>query len=165
LRRRFAVLACALALVGLGLLPTAATAAPGGDSARGHVDTATYTLDFSARSTQTGLNASGNVRITLTSLDPNQVYAGDVTCLRVVGATATTPALAYIGAKVTQAPPGSPFSVILVDASDSGKFSGAPDTALPTFATGTPPPDGACPAPTPATPVADGEVVIYNTLP
>jgi hypothetical protein len=67
--------------------------------------------------------------------------------------------------KLTKVPPGSPLQSMIIFATDGGKFSGAPDTATFGFSTAPPPPDGACPTPFAGFPVADGEVVIHNTLP
>lgn len=165
MRRRFASFTAALAVAGLVLLPSAALADRGPDTARGNVHTISQRLHFSARSTQTGLDASGHARLTLTGFDPDLVFAGEVTCLRVVGATATTPVLASIGVRITQQPPGLPFQSIVINASDSGRFSGAPDTASSFLSFAPPPSDGACPAPVVTTPVADGWMRIHNTLP
>jgi hypothetical protein len=142
-----------------------AGAAPGGDSTSGNVLVGTNRLDWNARSTATGFNARGNARFTVTASDPNQVYSGEVTCLRIVGATPTSPALASIGVLVTQAPPGSFVSSMIIFASDNGKSSPVPDTATVGLSSGPPPADGACPAPFAGAPVSTGEVVINNELP
>jgi hypothetical protein len=101
----------------------------------------------------------------VTNGDPNNVISGEVTCLRVVGGTGTTPALAKIGVKVTQAPPGDPTQSLIITASDWGKFSQAPDAANTVFSPAPPPPDGFCPTPGFTAPVTSGEITIHNTLP
>ena len=155
----------ALAALVLSVLPTLAGAAPGGDSTSGNVTQFGARLDWSARSTATGFNARGNARVTFTNSDPNDTYAGEVTCLRVVGGTASAPAMASIGVLITQAPPGSFISSMTIFTSDDGKFSQTPDTATFGFSSGPPPPDGACPTPFAGSPVTQGEVVINNALP
>jgi hypothetical protein len=166
LRRGLTSLAVAAAILGLG--PSAALAAPGGDSASGHVtDLNDNQWDFSARSSGNGTDASGYGKVTFVFSDPNDVYSGDVTCLRVIGATLTTPATAVIGVRVTNAPIGSTIQSMVINATDSGKFSGAPDTIIGQFSTTPSPPDGACPAPLPfaGSPVIKGDITITNTLP
>ena len=156
----------AIAAAVLSVLPAVAGAAPGGDSTSGNVTFSGLRIDWRATSTATGFNARGYGRLTQTNADPNQTFAGDVTCLRVVGATATTPAMASIGVLLTQTPPGSFASSMIIHASDSGKFSSVPDTATTLTSFGAPPPaDGACPAPFLGAPVSTGEVVINNALP
>ena len=155
----------ALAALVFALLPAIAGAAPPGDSSSGNVTFSGVRIDWSARSTNTGLNARGNGRVTFTNNDPNVTYAGDVTCLRIVGATATTPAMVSVGVLVTQAPPGSFVQSLLFFGSDAGKFSSVPDTATWSTSSAPPPPDGGCPAPFAGIPVTQGQVVITNELP
>jgi hypothetical protein len=164
LRRKLGLAAACVAALPVVLIPSA-VAAPATDSASGHITIFGFKLDFSARSASNGVGATGSARVTLTISDPNQVYSGEVTCLRVVGATATTPALAVVGVKLTRVPPGATDQSLIINASDSGKFGQAPDTATTLFSSTPPPPDGFCPAPVPGQPVADGEIVIQNTLP
>jgi len=154
-----------IALFALVLGVQVASAGPNQDSAKGRVNQFGVIWDFSATSTATGFNASGSVRITVQNADPNQVYTGQVTCLRVVGATATTPATAFIGGVITTAPPGSFASSFVITASDSGKFANAPDTFNGFVTSSPPPPDGGCPTSGFGSPVADGEVIINNALP
>ena len=170
MNRRKTSLALAAAIFGaLVLLPGIAAGDHGTDSARGRVNnlSGAYNLDFSARSTGAGADASGRASLTITTSDPNQKYSGDVTCLEVTGATATVPATAVMSVRLTSVPPGSPYQSIIIAATDSGKFSGGADLAGFTFSTAPSLPDGACnPAFLPfQQPVADGEVVIHNTLP
>ena len=152
----------------LGLVPSVAVGAGTGDSASGHVtDRFNQQYDFSAKSSAAGTGASGYGKVTFISSDPNQVYSGDVTCLRVVGATTTTPATAIMGVRVTNAPIGSTIESLIIQATDSGKFAGAPDTIFAQFLSTPAPPDGACPVPFMflGNPVIKGDVVIDNTLP
>ena len=161
--KRLAILLTALALLAW---PAAASADHGTDSVRGNASFAVIDVSVSARSSQAGTDASGRITLTRTDRDPNQTWRGEVTCLRVIGATATTPATFYAIARVTDAPPGDPSMSIHAFGTDAGKFAQAPDT-LTGFTSTTPaPPDGACPSPTfAASPVADGEVTIHNSLP
>jgi hypothetical protein len=156
------------AILSLGLTPTVALADPGGDSASGHVtDLYNQSYDFSAKSSAAGTGASGYGKVTLVYSDPDQVYSGDVTCLRVIGATLTTPATAVIGVRVTNAPIGSTTQSLLIQATDSGKFAAAPDTIFSQSYATPAPPDGACPAAVPFAgyPVIKGDITINNTLP
>ena len=158
----------ALVLAGLGAfaLASSSLAGHGQDSASGHVrNVFSQELDFSAKATQTGINASGRARLTLTNSDPNQVFSGEVTCLRVTGPTATAPAMASIGVRVTNPPAGSSVQSMIIFTSDGGKFSGAVDTASVTTSTLPPPPDGGCPTPAAGVTVIEGDVTIHNTFP
>lgn len=163
--RRLFILATAVLLLAA---PATVSADHGPDSARGRGTLfLQLEVDFSARSTSTGQSASGHATFKNTIFDPNATWRGEVTCLRVVGATATTPATFYLVARVTAAPPGSLDQSIHVFGTDSGKFAGAPDT-LEAFTDPAPPnPDGTCPTTFPfgSRPLADGEVVVHNTLP
>ena len=168
-RRVSLALTAATLLAALALLPSIAAADHGTDSARGNVNAlfGAYALDFSARSTGAGADASGRASLTLTNTDPNQKYSGEVTCLEVIGGTATTPATAVISVRLTDVPAGSTAQSMIIAATDSGKFSGGPDMAGFTLSAAPSLPDGACnPAFLPfQQPIADGEVVIHNTLP
>jgi hypothetical protein len=148
--------------------PMVVLADPGTDSVRAHgMLQLIWDVDLSAKSTATGLGASGRATFSVTTFDPDATFRGEVTCLRVVGATATTFATFYAVARVTDAPPGSTSQSIHVFGTDSGKFANAPDT-LEAFDSPAPPsPDGSCPTSFPfaSRPLADGEVVINNTLP
>ena len=168
MQRRKAFLALGVAMLGaLALLPGVAAGDHGTDSARGNVNTSSYSLDFSAKSAGSGADASGRASLTITSSDPNAKYSGEVTCLEVTGATATAPATAVISVKLTNVPAGAPYQSMIIAATDSGKFSGGPDLAGWNLSVAPSLPDGACnPAFLPfQQPVADGEVVIHNTLP
>jgi hypothetical protein len=145
--------------------PSIVLAGPNQDTAKGRVNQFGTLWDFSAKSSATGFNASGSVRVTQANSDPNQVFTGEVTCLRVVAATATTPATAFIGGVITNAPPGSFASSFVITASDSGKFSNVPDTFNGFVSSSPPPPDGGCPTSGFGSPVADGEIIIDNALP
>jgi hypothetical protein len=156
----------ALATVLLAALPALAGAAPSGDSTSGNVTQPGFRLDWHARGTAGSLNAHGNARVTFTGADPNQTFSGDVTCLQVVGATDATPAFASVGVLITQTPPGQGFAQgMIIEASDSGKFSNVPDTAQFQLLASPPPPDGACPLSFGGQPVTQGEVVINNEFP
>jgi hypothetical protein len=164
--RHLSLLATTSLLLALTLSPGVAGAASNTDSASGNVNFASQQIDFSARSTNVNTDASGRIRLTFTAFDPNQVYVAEVTCMRVVGATETTAATVVISGRITQQPPGGTAQSIIVNASDSGKFSNVADGAF-AFTSSTPsPPDSMCPAPIGfVNTVADGEVVIKNALP
>ena len=148
--------------------PIVVLADPGTDSVRAHgLLQLTWDVDISARSTPTGLGASGHVTFSITTFDPDATFRGDVTCLRIVGGTATAPATFYAVARVTAAPPGSTSQSIHVFGTDSGKFAQFPDTLEAFDSPALPNPDGTCPTSFPfvSRPLADGEVVINNVLP
>jgi hypothetical protein len=156
------------AILSLGLVPSVAIAADGGDSASGHVtDQFNGQYDFSAKSSAVGTDASGYGKITFIGSDPNAVYSGDVTCLRVIGATLTTPATAVIGVRLTNEPVGAPYQSVIINATDTGKFSNVPDTLFAQFFLTPAPLDGACPAPAAFAGflVIKGDITIDNTLP
>jgi hypothetical protein len=159
--KRFAPL---LAFALLALTPSVAVADHGTDSAsgRGRIFGNTE-IDFSARSSSVGTNARGRASLSFTNSDPDQTYSGEVTCLNVVGATPTTPAMATIGVLVTKAPFGSTVQSLVLSVSDGGKFSGVPDTATYFMTSAPPPPDGACPAPFGGF-LFDGEITIHDSL-
>jgi hypothetical protein len=165
-RRLFSLLAAAGMLGALAATPVAVGAAGGGDSASGNFAYFGYQVDFSARASNVDTDARGKIRVTYTAADPNDVYTAEVTCIRVVGATATTPATAVVSGRIVDQPAGSGVTSLLVQVQDSGKFSAVPDSGL-VFFQGTPsPPDGACPVPfTFNNPLAEGTVTIDNTLP
>jgi hypothetical protein len=165
-RRLFALLASAGMLAALAATPVAVGAAGGGDSASGNFTYFNSDVDFSARASNVDTNARGRIRVTITSSDPNDVYAADVTCMRVIGATATTPATALVSGSITSQPAGQPYMSLLVQVQDSGKFSQVPDSGFVSFFTTPSPTDGLCPAPfTFNNPLAEGSVTIDNTLP
>ena len=167
LRSRAPILLTIGALVAALAAPVAAaSAAGGGDSASGQGTQFGTTFDFSGRSSNVNTDARGRIRLTNTSSDPNDVYTAEVTCMRVVGATATTPAMAVLIGRIVDQPAGSGALSIQVHAADHGKFSNVPDAAN-VFLSGTPaPPDGSCPAPFQfISPLADGTNTINNTLP
>jgi hypothetical protein len=162
--KRFAPL---LALALLAFTPSVAVADHGTDSASGRgIVFGSTQFDFSARSSSVGTAARGRASISFTSSDPDETYSGEVTCLRVVGATPETPAMATVGFLVTKAPFGSTIRGVVFSVSDGGKFSGIPDTfTTMTFSTTPPPGDGLCPPPpTFAGSPVDGEVTIHDSL-
>ena len=163
---RLVLLTTGVILVALAVAPAAVSAGNNTDSASGRGTFFGTDFDFSARSTNVNTDARGRIRLTDTGSDPNRVFTAEVTCMRVVGATATTPAAVVLSGRITDQPAGSAALSLIVHATDSGKFSNAPDT-ISVFASSTPsPPDGACPPPaTFLSPLADGEVVIKNSLP
>jgi hypothetical protein len=165
-RRLFSLLAAVGMLGALAATPVAVGAAGGGDSASGNFTNSNLQVDFSARASNVDTDARGRIRVTNTATDPNDVYTADVTCIRVVGATGTTPATAVVSGRIVDQPPGSPYMSLLVQVQDSGKFSQVPDSGF-VFFQGTPsPPDGACPVPFMFNnPLAEGTVTIDNTLP
>jgi hypothetical protein len=158
-----------LAAAGLAVLVFGAGAASGNhgtDSASGHVNNlAGFDIDFSARSSNVGTDARGRARFTLTSSDPNQSFTGEVTCLRVVGGTGSTPAMASIGGIVTDQSAGLTFSAFTLFVSDDGKFSQTVDTLGFIIYGFLPPLEDLCPPPSAGVPVADGEITIHNTFP
>ena len=159
--KRFAPL---FAFALLALAPSTAVADHGADSASGRITVfASNRYEFSARSSAVGTDARGRASITFTSYDPDQEWSGEVTCLRVVSATPTTPAMATIGVLVTNAPFGSTVQGFILSVTDGGKFSGVPDTATVLSFGPLPPPDGACPAPVTGSP-GDGEVTIHDSF-
>ena len=165
-RRLFALLASAGMLAALAATPEAVGAAGGGDSASGNVNFVSSQVDFSAKSTNTGTNASGRIRYTNTSTDPNLVYTADVVCLEVTGATATTPASAVVVGRITSQPAGQTAESIIVNATDWGKFAQQPDGLFAFPSSAPAPPQDTCPAPFGfVNLVADGRVTIENTLP
>jgi hypothetical protein len=160
--RLLTVSTAALAVLVLGA--GAASADHGVDSASGHVNNhfGEFDVDFSARASSVGTAARGRFRLTRTSSDPNQVFVGEVTCLVVEGGSAGTPASASVSGVITDQPPGSGATAFVMIASDDGKFSQTPDRFDAALYNGPP----ACPpVPGTLTPVADGEIVIHNTLP
>ena len=165
-RSRLKLLIALGALLAILGAPASAGAAGGGDSASGRASQFGDQWDFSARSSNTNTDARGRIRITATTSDPNDVYTAEVTCMRVVGATATTPATVVVSGRIVDQPPGSFALSIQVHATDSGKFSNVPDTGN-AFLSGSPsPPDGTCPAPFAfLSPIVEGSVTISNTLP
>jgi len=165
-RRLFSLLAAVGMLGALAATPVAVGAAGGGDSASGNFTYGNEQVDFSARASNVDTDARGRIRITNTSADPNDVYTAEVTCLRVIGATAGTPATAVAVGRIIDQPPGSPYLSILVQVQDSGKFSQVPDSGFAFFQFVPSPPDTACPVPfTFNNPLAEGTVTIDNTLP
>ena len=154
------------ALVAAFVTPATAGAAGGGDSASGHGSQFGMTFDFSGRSSNVNTDARGRIRVTMTNQDPNDVYTAEVTCMRVVGATATTPASAVLIGRIVDQPPGQGVVSLVIHAADSGKVSNVPDSAIVGFSGAPAPPDGACPPPVQfISPLAEGEVTINNTLP
>jgi hypothetical protein len=165
-----ALRAAAVAALALSLAaPTVVLADHGTDSVRAHGRLfLVLDVDLSARSESTGIGATGRASFTDTSPDPDATYRGEVTCLRVVGGSASVPSSTfYAVARITDQPPGGIAQSIHIFGTDSGKFSQAPDT-LEAFPSPSPPnPDGTCPTvfPFPNRPLFDGEVVVHNTLP
>lgn len=154
------VLALTLALllslvVGVGV----AYADHGTDYARGTVDRGFDEWRFSASSNFNGTDPRGHVRVIFENQDPNLVITGEVTCLLVVGNTAS------IIAEVTDVRGGVFPSArsLIVSATDSGKFSNLPDT-FQGFVSSQPA-TNVCPPPSPfQSPVLDGEVVIHDSF-
>jgi hypothetical protein len=180
-------------LVGTGVASAAGTA--GQDSATGHVTdahmitfvppvcipnppfppfctfpdpvTTTADVDFSAKSSYNGTNPTGSARFTFRNEDPDQVFSGQVTCLRVVNTVAT------LSGPITEARGGSTLQVgtqpafeprsFLITAQDSGKGISNPDLIgfqlSPQPAT-----DFTCNGQTTTDIVRDGEVVVKDSL-
>ena len=170
------VLAVLVALfVGAGV----ASASHGTDSASGHVndavgstqfstsfstfsDPATADVDFSAKASFNGTNASGQARFTFANEDPNMVFTGDVTCLTVVNG------FAGLSGPITDARGGTTVAAdgfvfqprsFRIAAFDSGKFSNNSDGL--TFVLSSEPPTQTCP-PGGGSMVRDGEVVVHD---
>jgi hypothetical protein len=144
----------------IGAEAQSASADHGRDSVTGHVVLFfNDDIDFTARSSAMNTDVSGRFRVTFMSVDPNFVAEGEVLCMRVV---AGIPALFSIGGVITRAPAGSTAQGFTAVGSDSGKFGTAADTFNYSFS---PVPVTVCPTPSLGSPVADGEIVIHNTLP
>jgi hypothetical protein len=87
-----------------------------------------------------------------------------IAAVLVANATATTFSKATIGGRFTKAPPGNPFTGFLIEATDSGKFSNAPDTFGIAFLLAVPPQDS-CPTTVVfVSPVVEGEITIHDSL-
>jgi hypothetical protein len=164
-RIRFALFAAGICAA-ISLAPATAGAAGGGDSASGNVSQFGQTTVFSGRSSNVNTDARGRIRVTFTNSDPNAVYTAEVTCMRVIGATATTFAMAVLSGRIVDQPPGSSILSLQVHATDSGKMSNAPDGLFVLFSGAPSPTDGLCPDPLPfSNPVAEGQITIDNALP
>jgi hypothetical protein len=154
-------------IISLGLASVSVQGDSGNDSASGHVNNwggNDVDIDFSARSNFNGTQARGYARFAFRTFDPDSVVTGEVTCLVVIGGVAT------IGGIITDVRGGLMVvgNAFVISATDSGKFSTAPDTVgaflgllLPpeTFTDGAP-----CVTPTFELPVTEGEIVIHDAL-
>jgi len=167
------VLALALGLVSVlgSLLPNAALAASKNDTTRGKYTSPTgfglVSVDFSAQSSPVGTESKGRIQWRLA--ESGTVVTGEVTCLRVVAATDSSPSLAMIGGRVTKIQGGTnPFCPtcqgFLLSVSDGGQGASAGDTEFYEFVPTVPPQD-TCPEPTPGVPLTNGEIIIDNALP
>lgn len=146
------------AAVSLALAPTAARANHGKDYAKGTVVFSTTKWDFSASSSFNGNNPQGQVRFSNTGNDPNFVVTAEVTCLSVLNNTAQ-----IVGEVTRTHGPGTTGATfVLISATDSGKFGTTPDLFSGGFGFGTVP--DACVAGPGFTPVADGEIVVHDSL-
>jgi hypothetical protein len=119
------------ALIGAALLSlfavTALASAAAGDYAKGRGTTTGTRFSFSAQGTGAADRANGNVSQTFTSTDPNITITGDVTCMLIVGKSAT------IGGRITGFKPagaaptfGNPQGFVIF-ATDAAKPSGGLD--------------------------------------
>jgi hypothetical protein len=159
-----AMLVAAIAATLLAFAPGSATGASGNDVAKGH-GTTTFgdSFAFSATANFNDTGAHGSVRLD-TALGAQEVtFYGDVTCLRVVGNTAS------IAGNVTNISPPIAFygniKSFVVQATDGGKFGSVADTVYYGLLTTPAPPDGACPAPSPANvPISTGDIVIGDAI-
>jgi hypothetical protein len=167
MKRLLATLTMAL-LVSVALA-TVASGAPGSgggnhDSASGSVTEFDVKQTFSARSSSIGTNAQGSWRATVTSSDPNTTFTGDIRCLRVATVSGVGAVFEARGVIVNiHNNPGFTAQGFVLQGSDSGKFSHEPDTFV-GFPTDEPQLEGSCLAPTPASPVQDGEIIVKDAL-
>jgi hypothetical protein len=151
------LVALSMAMVVSLALGAAAYAAGGSDYAKGNVDQNGTDWRFSATSNFNGTQPSGTIKITFANNDPNLVVSADVTCLNVVNG------LFEARGVVTDVRGGSLFAnSVVIRGSDAGKFSTTPDTFQGFFQFQTDP--GPCLAPTPGSPVQDGEVIVQDSL-
>lgn len=149
------VVALSLAMLVSLALGAAAYAASGRDSAKGTVDYGLSVWRFSAQSNFNGTQPSGQVRFIQTDQDPNRVITGDVTCLQVLNGSAS------IVAEVTDVRGGTTsFRSIIIETTDSGKFSPTPDTFFGTLTSS--PALAMCPPIFNQSPVTNGEVVVVD---
>jgi hypothetical protein len=141
-------------IVGAGV----AYADHGTDYARGTVDHFGTEWRLSARSNFNETGAQGQVQTILENQDPNFVVTGAVTCLLVVGNTAS------IVAEVTEARGGiTSAQSTLISTTDSGKFQNMPDTFR-SFLSATPA-TSVCPPPDPfQSPVLDSEFIVHESF-
>jgi hypothetical protein len=163
--RRASFLTSAAATVAIAAaLPAAASAASGNDIARGHVNNMNGgNWDFSAKSNADGSQPSGMIRFTNPNTQPNSVIDGQVTCLHVLGNRASLSGPLTRAQGPISPSPGLSFEF---DATDSGKFSTAPDLFQGEFFVGPP-----TPPPFPCQffstffeqPVLDGEIIIEDS--
>jgi hypothetical protein len=137
MKRRLSALVAGLVLSLFTLTTLAAAAA--GDYAKGRGTTTGARFSFLAQGTGAADRANGNMSHTFTSTDPNITVTGDVTCMVIVGNSAT------IGGRVTGFKPagaantfGNPQGFLII-ASDNAKPSGGLDGYILNF-TSTPTP-------------------------
>ena len=157
-----------LTAIWLVVLPGLALAAPAQDSAKGRGSNFFgQKFSFSATSTSSGFGADGTVQFETSTGGDLVTVLGEVTCLRVVDTAGV--GSASISGRITGSRPNTnsvnQFSSFVLQTSDAGKFSNQADTALFSFSTLPPPPDGACPAPSPSLPISNGDVIIGNAFP
>ena len=149
------LLTLSLALI-LSLAWGTAVYASGSDSAKGNVNQNGTVWRFSATSNFNGTQPSGTIKITFANNDPNLVVSADVTCLNVVNGQFEAHGV------VTDVKGGTFFgNGVIIRGSDAGKFSTTPDTFQGFFSFADP---GPCPAPTPGSPVTDGEIVVQDSF-
>jgi hypothetical protein len=148
----------------LFLTPVVADAAPAGDLAKGRgIDFFGPPFSFRASSNFNGTDPNGTVRLGFNT-GPGGLteFYGDVTCLRVAAG------LASIGGRVTKIdPPAASLGSIqsfVIQTSDAGKFSPAPDTVTYGVSSAPPPPATGCPVPTGGLPLTSGDIVIQDAL-
>jgi hypothetical protein len=113
----------AAVVVAVVMVPGVAHGSHGQDYMKGRFTVSIFDIDMSATSNFNGTNPSGRVRVTLSDSDPNVVITAEVRCLSVVGINGT------LTADVTRVQGGTTFiNSITIFATDTGKFSGLPDT-------------------------------------
>jgi hypothetical protein len=129
--RRFVVLT---ALLLVGIVPAAATAAAQQDVARGNISNPCDQLDFSATSNFNGTDPSGTMSHTLPCNDPNSVFKGAVDCLVVTRDPVTGFGRATLAGHYTSVRNGSldpafitGWIIVAEDNRPSGASTGNPD--------------------------------------
>jgi hypothetical protein len=158
------VFVAAVAATLLAFSPGAASGASGSDVAKGHGTTFFGdAFAFSATANFNDTGARGSVRLDTAIGAQAVTFYGDVTCLRVLGNTAS-----IAGTVTNISPPVAVFGntkSFVVQATDGGKFGSAPDTVYYQFFSTPAPPDGVCPAPAPLNiPISTGDIVIVDAI-
>lgn len=147
----------------LSLFAVTGLSAAAGDYAKGRGTTAQERFSFLAKGTGALDRADGSSTETLTIYDPNITITGNVTCMLIVGKTAS------IGGQITDVKPAGAAAAIgfdqgfVINAEDNSKPSNGQD--LYQYRT-VPLPPTVCPSPTPGTGtnVITGDITIIPGL-